>query len=1247
VNFETPVINSNEDNQLKDNGQLDPVARCQTALAINPDDAEVHYELAEIYHYQGKLEEAIAVYRRVIQLLPDLVIAYHNLGEALTKLGQLDEAITSYRRAIELNPDFSWSHNNLGDALKALEKWEDAIDCYRRAIELNPDFSGSYRNLGDVLSQQQQWEEALAAYRRAIELNSNSFGSYYNLGVALEQHQQWEEAANAYRCAVQTNPNFVSYQRLGQSLVKQGNLDEAIAAYQKAILLNLNDSNIHHLLGEALQQRTQLDMARSISSYRHSIELNPDDLQTYHNFLQIQPDNLEVLLQLGNTLAKFEQWEEAGNTYRHAAELHPNSFEAYQYLGKTLAKQGNVEAAINRYRHAVELSPNTWELHQLLGETLIQQGEMLDEAIACFARAIEIFPNAKSCQQLGETLAKQGNLEESIASYRLAIQLNPECFASHCQLGVTLGNQGNFDEATVCYRRALEINSESIEVHSYLWTIINQRQNWTEATTWYRQILDRQPDSAVTYYYLGTALFCQQQWEEAALSCRRGIELNPSYFCSHLLLGTTLIQLEKWEEVVAVYRYAINFNPAYDGTYCYLGNALRKLSQWEEAIAAYSYAIERNANSIDAYEGLGVSLLQLDRVDEAIACYKRILYLEIQSEKSDYNSELETLLIQRGLLEQVIACYHQTFNLTAADPRVYYKLSMLLARKGLLDEAATYFQKASEMPPSEMDYDNIWKYLNQTKWVDGQDFYYPKELEWETVETYFNQTTLYKIISMRYLSDPDKIYLKESGLSLFHLELIGQDDIALEEIYINSFDSSKPMQLSKKFPKNTLKEIGIDWEAEANFSRRQNFQQSLVETGYIYSVCPFSGEVLRSNQSFYIDGIIPIIVYRFVGREVFYLKCGHVHGGKMSIYFPHLELIVVLPSTTRDWGALADNDVLLFNRFKAWLVSNWQQVKSYLCNDQPKKVASVLGTIRNMGHDFWNLLTGIHYLYENKILHKVDKFLVGPFDHINIGDVFPEIPSDNIVDFGDPWEIFQYVLENNYVAVITTGFLLKEELANKMYCGAIKRCSPSFLQTVEKAKKHFPLLWFEIRSSNARVWVSQVEGIANIIKSLHSDFPNLGVVFAGWHRLEMDYPGADAVIAREESIREQITDIIPTDIEIYSTIGQPIYEGLVWVNAIDIHITPLGSGTLIPINVANKIGVCYSNPNNLSNTLGIKLINWRENILPLRLISPDSVTYDASAYTSGQPGVNWSFHCDWRVIYNELIKILERLNDSS
>ena len=53
--------------------------------------------------------------------------------------GKLDEAVACYRRALELKPDYAEAHNNLGNALKDQGKLDEAVACYRRALELKPD----------------------------------------------------------------------------------------------------------------------------------------------------------------------------------------------------------------------------------------------------------------------------------------------------------------------------------------------------------------------------------------------------------------------------------------------------------------------------------------------------------------------------------------------------------------------------------------------------------------------------------------------------------------------------------------------------------------------------------------------------------------------------------------------------------------------------------------------------------------------------------------------------------------------------------------------------------------------------------------------------------------------------------------------------------------------------------------------------------------------------------------------------
>ena len=55
--------------------------------------------------------------------------------------GKLDEAVACYRRALELKPDYAEAHNNLGNALKDQGKLDEAVACYRRALELKPDFA--------------------------------------------------------------------------------------------------------------------------------------------------------------------------------------------------------------------------------------------------------------------------------------------------------------------------------------------------------------------------------------------------------------------------------------------------------------------------------------------------------------------------------------------------------------------------------------------------------------------------------------------------------------------------------------------------------------------------------------------------------------------------------------------------------------------------------------------------------------------------------------------------------------------------------------------------------------------------------------------------------------------------------------------------------------------------------------------------------------------------------------------------
>jgi tetratricopeptide (TPR) repeat protein len=76
---------------------------------------------------QGRLSEAIELYRQTLELDPLSPAAYNNLGIALHAAGRGAEAETAYRKALELAPLGSSTHSFLSLALAAQGRREKAL----------------------------------------------------------------------------------------------------------------------------------------------------------------------------------------------------------------------------------------------------------------------------------------------------------------------------------------------------------------------------------------------------------------------------------------------------------------------------------------------------------------------------------------------------------------------------------------------------------------------------------------------------------------------------------------------------------------------------------------------------------------------------------------------------------------------------------------------------------------------------------------------------------------------------------------------------------------------------------------------------------------------------------------------------------------------------------------------------------------------------------------------------------------
>ena len=159
---------------LGQNGsEFEAINANQTAVALSPEDAEVHSNLGITFQKLGRLEEAEVSLRQAIALKCDYAEAHYNLGVTLQELGRLDEAEASYTQAIALKFEYAEAHNNLGNTLQELGRLVEAEASLRQAIDLKPDLVIAHYNLGSTLKVLGRLDEAKESYRHAIALKSD------------------------------------------------------------------------------------------------------------------------------------------------------------------------------------------------------------------------------------------------------------------------------------------------------------------------------------------------------------------------------------------------------------------------------------------------------------------------------------------------------------------------------------------------------------------------------------------------------------------------------------------------------------------------------------------------------------------------------------------------------------------------------------------------------------------------------------------------------------------------------------------------------------------------------------------------------------------------------------------------------------------------------------------------------------------------------------------------------------------
>lgn len=155
-----------------------------------------------------------------------------------------------------------------------------------------------------------------------------------------------------------------------------------------------------------------------------------------------------------------------------------------------------------------------------------------------------------------------GQLDEAVAYYKEAIQLNPEYGFAYYKLGVCYYRMGRLQEALESFQSVVAQQSQSHAMASYFIGLIHlflgQDAKAAEAFSSFRE---KSPESMIANFYLAQLKIKRKEYQEALQLLQELADTTPDFAEVHYMLGIAHQGVHNNTDAIKCFRKALELNP--------------------------------------------------------------------------------------------------------------------------------------------------------------------------------------------------------------------------------------------------------------------------------------------------------------------------------------------------------------------------------------------------------------------------------------------------------------------------------------------------------------------------------------------------------------------------------------------------------------------------------------------------------------------------------------------------------------
>jgi tetratricopeptide (TPR) repeat protein len=294
-------------------------------MVVAADSKAKFLQDAERYVLQGKVQQAIGEYLKIVKCDPKDVLILNTVGDLYLRQGDALEANKCFSQVAE-----EYVRNNF--FLKAIAVYKKILDGDPRNLDISSTVASLYAKQG---------------------LSVDARNQYLRVASLLGKEGKPKDLLEVYEKIVELDPSNSDIQRrLAELHLGQGNKEKAHLYWIKA----------------AQAQANAGDFTGALDSFERAMQLNPLDLEAMKGFF-------DCSLKTGSAAPIIER-------LKQSLEIAPENIDMREMLGRAYLANGDPDLASKVFQVVVSMDESRYEYFFAVCQNFIDKGEY-DKAAAC------------------------------------------------------------------------------------------------------------------------------------------------------------------------------------------------------------------------------------------------------------------------------------------------------------------------------------------------------------------------------------------------------------------------------------------------------------------------------------------------------------------------------------------------------------------------------------------------------------------------------------------------------------------------------------------------------------------------------------------------------------------------------------------------------------------------------------------------------------------------------------------------